>query len=277
MSRFFCFKGAKMTELKEVLVLVEDIAPLDFAESWDNSGLQIGDKNKKIGKITIALDPDLDTIDYCIKNKTDLLITHHPLFFSNLKSINYQDPKGLIIYKAISNDLCIYSAHTSLDSANGGLNDYFLEKIGFVPDTAISPLDKDDQLAGLGRISKNHDNLSGIEIANKIKKNLNIKNLRIVGDTDLVSPNIGVCTGSGASLMDKAFYMGAKVYITGDLKYHEAQNALEKGMCVIDAGHHGSEIIACELFKKRLDTMFEVNGISIKTDVYLSSDVFTVI
>ncbi|MGM0418283.1 MAG: Nif3-like dinuclear metal center hexameric protein [Thermodesulfobacteriota bacterium] len=266
-----------MAALKEIISLIEEIAPLRLAESWDNSGLQLGDPDKEIKKIKIALDPDEDAIQKASQDNTDLLITHHPLFFSDIKSLNYQNNFGKIVKTAVCSDLAVYSAHTSLDSASGGLNDFIAEKAGIVPLFPILPGDDGLAMEGPGRICENSEKLDGAGLINKLKKILNIDYITVAGDLNVYSDKIGVCTGSGASLISKSRSMGAEIFITGDVKYHEAKDAADQGMCIIDAGHYNTEIIACDLIKNRLDHKIKKSGLEIETEVFLNKEVFKII
>jgi dinuclear metal center YbgI/SA1388 family protein len=114
----------------DIIHAMEGIAPSRLAEKWDNSGLQVGQKDRPVKKILIALDPLLEVVHYACTNDFDLLITHHPLIFTPLTSINLSDPVGSIINKAILHKLSIFAAHTNLDSVKGGLNDVLANKIG---------------------------------------------------------------------------------------------------------------------------------------------------
>ncbi|MCB9481704.1 MAG: Nif3-like dinuclear metal center hexameric protein [Desulfobacteraceae bacterium] len=262
-----------MANLDKIISIMEEIAPPYLAESWDNCGLQIGDPFKEITKITISLDPDLDAVENCVSKGSNLLITHHPLFFSNIRSVDFSTTTGRLIKTAVANDLAVYSAHTNLDSASNGLNDYFFKKIGLSSKTPILPY-PDNNKHGLGRISYLEKEICCIDFAAQIKKKLEIDNLRISGNSDVLSSIIGVCTGSGTSLMEKAFNLGAKIFVTGDVKYHDAQKASELGIGLIDAGHYGTEKIVCELLKERLDLVFKDKGLSVEVDIFYNKDVF---
>lgn len=116
--------------VSDIIKAMEEIAPLRLAENWDNSGLQVGQKKWPATKILTALDPISEVVDYACRNDFDLLITHHPLIFKPLKSIDTSDPAGSIINRAILHQLSIFSAHTNLDSVKDGLNDMLADKIG---------------------------------------------------------------------------------------------------------------------------------------------------
>jgi dinuclear metal center YbgI/SA1388 family protein len=265
-----------MAELKEIMSLIEEIAPLNLAESWDNSGLQIGDPVQEIKKIGVSLDADYEIVKQCSKNNIDLLITHHPLFFSNIKSLDFTKPVPKIIRHVIKNDISIYTAHTNLDSADSGLNDFFLKKLGIDAVTPIIPSESGNETEGLGRIGVLKDKVYAGELAHSIKKIFNLDFIRFVGDADILADKIGVCTGSGAGLIKKASLMGAKVFVTGDMKYHDAKDAADLGICVIDAGHFGTEITVCELLKSRLEKIFHSKGLDIEVEELFSEDVFKI-
>jgi len=116
--------------LKDIIRIMEKFAPPHLTEEWDNSGLQVGQRDFPIRRIWIALDPLPDVINSACKKDVDLLITHHPLIFKPLKSLEFSTTTGSIIHKAVQNNLCIYSAHTNLDSAANGVNDILAYEIG---------------------------------------------------------------------------------------------------------------------------------------------------
>jgi len=116
--------------LKDIIRIMEKFAPPHLAEEWDNSGLQVGQRDFPIRRIWVALDPLPDVINSACKKDVDLLITHHPLIFKPLKSLDFSTTTGSIIHKAVQNSLCIFSAHTNLDSAANGVNEILAYEIG---------------------------------------------------------------------------------------------------------------------------------------------------
>lgn len=109
---------------------MQTIAPAALAEEWDNIGLQIGKNDWDVKKIWIALDPLPEIVDAACNSGVDLLITHHPLIFKPLKSIDLSTTGGSIINTALCNRLAVFSAHTNLDKAKGGINDMLADIIG---------------------------------------------------------------------------------------------------------------------------------------------------
>lgn len=116
---------------------MDEIAPPNLAESWDNPGLQIGDRTWPVNKIVLALDASTHVVSAACKEKANLLITHHPLIFKAPRSIDFNTPLGKIIQTCITHRLSVFSAHTNYDSVSGGVNDILAKKIGL---THLLPL-----------------------------------------------------------------------------------------------------------------------------------------
>ncbi|MGE5404994.1 MAG: Nif3-like dinuclear metal center hexameric protein [Candidatus Saccharibacteria bacterium] len=112
----------------DIFMLVESLAPLDLAESWDNCGLQLGCRDKEVKSILVALDIDRAAVDAACRLKADLVISHHPLFFKGVDCIDFGQNQGQLIRDLIQHDITVYSAHTNLDSAPQGLNEYLAGK-----------------------------------------------------------------------------------------------------------------------------------------------------
>lgn len=227
----------------DIINIMEEYANSNLAEDWDNVGLMVGDENKIISKILVALDVDDKIIDEAIERKCDMIITHHPFIFKGIKSIKASDTMGARIIKLIKNNICVFSAHTNLDIAKNGTNDTFanllnLEKINNL-------FEKDNSLVGLGRVGQLSETMKFSELISKVKKALNLENLVVSGDLDTQVKKVGICTGAGGEVdfMLQAISKGCDVYITGDIKYHNSQVANDLGLCLIDATHYASEAI----------------------------------
>jgi len=114
----------------DIVKAMETIAPSKLAEDWDNVGLQVGQKNWPVKKVWISLDPALDVVTNACQNDADLLITHHPLIFKPLHSVDFGTPTGSIIRMAARHKMAIFTSHTNLDIVAEGLNDVLAEAIG---------------------------------------------------------------------------------------------------------------------------------------------------
>ncbi len=265
-------------EVKDVIRIMEEIAPSGLAEEWDNSGLQAGQPEGAVRKIWIALDPGTDVVDAACKNSVDLLITHHPLILKPIQSIDFSSHPGSVINAAAVHKLAVYAAHTSLDSVAGGLNDIFAEKIGL---TSLQPLDQtinSEKQHGPGRVGEFEKKVKLAKLAGKIKQALDISNVKMAGDPDLLVKKAAACTGSGSSMMNDFLASGAQAFISGDLKYHDARMAQEAGVGVIDMGHFASEHIIVSALSVRLSEALSRAGFDVKVEACgLETDPFIII
>jgi dinuclear metal center YbgI/SA1388 family protein len=128
-----------MSTLKDICNLLESIAPLSLQENYDNCGLLIGDKNKKIKSVLISLDVTEAVVDEAIKDGCDVIIAHHPLVFSGIKKINPDTEQGRCIIKAVKNDIAIYAGHTNFDNIENGVNAVIASKIGLLHTKILQP------------------------------------------------------------------------------------------------------------------------------------------
>lgn len=248
--------------LQDVLKTVENKYPLELQYSWDNSGLNIGDKSQDVKKILLTLEVTEKTVDEAIEKNVDLIISHHPFLFGKINKINKDDIKGNIIYKLIANSISVYCMHTSYDVASEGLNDYFMELMDITPEGIFEVEGSlssymEGEPYGLGRIGRLKEKTSVKDFIEILKKNLSIENVRYVGKLDKNIETVAVVTGSGAEFFEKAKSMGIDILITGDMKYHQAMDAMEMDMPVIDCGHFGSEHIFADSISAFLEKNLE--------------------
>ena len=110
-------------KVKDIINIMNHLAPKKFAESWDNPGLQIGNPDREIETVLTALDVTVDVVKKAVEKKAGMIITHHPLLFKPLKCIDMTPEKGKIIELLISNNITAFAAHTNLDTAQNGVND----------------------------------------------------------------------------------------------------------------------------------------------------------
>ncbi len=232
--------------VEELIAGLDGIFPFSYALSWDNSGLQVGDPAQELTGVTVALDPNLRTIEETLKCNTNCLVTHHPLLFRSLKRISAADPVGEAVFALAKNSISLISLHTNLDVAPGGLADR-VAKLLEVEVEGPMMLEEDK---GLGRVGYTSSSFEFYELLALVKESLNLKSLRVVNPPPYQEKRvwkIALCPGSGGDLVFAAASTGAQVYLTGDLKYHQATEALELGITVVDAGHYGTERPAVDL------------------------------
>ena len=255
----------KMRELERELMTLAD---LKYAEDWDNSGLQCGNRDKEIRKVFIALDATNEVIDQAIEFGADLLLTHHPLIFSPLSSIDSEDYIGKRIYRLIQNDIVLYAMHTNFDVCC--MREALDSRIGLEDVRPLEVLPGYSDM-GIGSVGTLDTEMSLQSLMDRILERFGISNVKLFGNPDTKVRKVGVLGGSGKSEIDLAVAAGCDVYISGDIDHHSGIDALEKGIAVIDAGHYGLEHVFSEYMREYLESKFKDIEISleIKHEPYL--------
>ncbi len=221
----------------ELIRAIESFAPPELAEDWDNTGIQIDMGAREVRRVLTALEINDDVIDEAMNCEADWIVTHHPLIFTSTSRIDYSDNTGRYIERLIRAGISVYSSHTAFDKAEGGNNDYFGKVLGF---SDIRRFDRDNGY--LRRTDLPEEKYFGDIIKSASEAlGIDLRLFRAVGDPEAKIRRIGWCTGSGAEFIRDAYDEGCALYITGDVKYHDAQLAKGLGMCVLDCGHYGTE------------------------------------
>ncbi|MCM3566588.1 Nif3-like dinuclear metal center hexameric protein [Neobacillus mesonae] len=330
----------------EIIQLFERFAPKGLAMEGDKIGLQVGRLNKKVQRVMIALDVLENVIDEAIEKDVQLIIAHHPPIFRPLKNIVTDTTQGRMIEKLLKHDIAVYAAHTNLDVAKGGVNDWLSEALGleeaevlvptfetslkklvvFVPSSHaeeirkvlgdagagfignyshcsftaegtgrfmpgegttpyigqtghleeveevrietvvpehllkktissmlkahpyeeaaydIYPIDLKGEVLGLGRIGKIAEMTLG-DFAEKVKRDLEVDRVRVVGDLNEKVRKVAVLGGDGNKYFYQAKMNGADVYVTGDIYYHTAHDAMMQGLNIVDPGHNVEKVM----------------------------------
>ncbi|TDO84468.1 dinuclear metal center YbgI/SA1388 family protein [Halanaerobium saccharolyticum] len=347
-----------MAKVAEVVQLMGEIAPARLAEDWDNVGMQVGDGSQEVENVLLALDFNKKVLTEAVEKNCQLIITHHPFIFKGIKSVNTQNQSGKLIFELIKNNISLFSAHTNLDIAEAGLNDYLIKMLDvenisslsttssqnyyklvtFIPEdnfeevrsalfakgageyanyshtgfyqqgkgsfkplaeadpylgdrgslnevaeyrfeTIIAPEDLNliikellkvhpyeepawdlykmenlESKKGIGRIADLKSEIELDDFLQKIKEVYKLDQIRVVRAKRKIK-KVALCSGSGADFIKNAHYQGADLYLTGDVKFHEAQTAEALGLSLVDFGHYGSEKFVKELLSERLTSI----------------------
>ncbi len=211
-------------KIEEIYNILNKISPFELQESWDNSGLLIGDIDNNIEKVYISLDLDLDLIKSIDRNS--LIITHHPLIFKPLKRVDNSYPSN-IIKEMIRRDISLISIHTNYDKSH--LNRFVVENIlrekEFEIDNFFCYFKKD---------------ILFDEYIDEVKRAFNLKYIKFTKAKEKIK-KVAILVGSGGDLI-KELKKDIDCFLTGDLKYHQALEAKMNGINLIDIGHYESEI-----------------------------------
>ena len=250
-----------MTTVKDIFDHLNNLADVKLAEKWDNVGLMLGSNNNEVSRVLVCLDVTTSVVEEAIANNVNLIVSHHPLIFKPLKNIDYTtDFKSRIIRNLIKNDISVISFHTNLDSATLGLNDY-LAKILKLNEIQVLFEHSLDNTAGLGRIGKLSKPLKLRDFITYIKNCFSLETVSaVIGDEKEIS-TIALLGGSGADFIYTL--PEVDVYLTGDVGYHAALDAIEMKKNIIDVGHFTENLVKDLL----LDYISELNVEVIKSSV----------
>ena len=235
-----------MDNLNKIIEKIEKFAPPELACDWDNSGWQVFLGNKSVNKVLLALTCTPDTVNQAVKNGCDLIISHHPVLFEKFNKISVENNALLPVITAIKHNIQIYSAHTNLDSAPGGIADKLAELLCLNNIEIPKQLSEDSRLARVGEFEEEKDLNLFIKELKEILKIGKIKLINPSGKTKI--KKIAVIPGGGASFIPKI--KDIDMLITGDIRYHNALEA--ENIVVIDAGHFETEIIILPVLKELL-------------------------
>lgn len=250
-----------MTTVKDIFDHLNNLADVKLAEKWDNVGLMLGSNNNEVSRVLVCLDVTTNVVEEAIAKNVNLIVSHHPLIFKPLKNIDYTtDFKSRIIRNLIKNDISVISFHTNLDSATLGLNDY-LAKILKLNEIQVLFEHSLDNTAGLGRIGKLSKPLKLSDFITYIKNCFSLETVSaVIGDEKEIS-TIALLGGSGADFIYTLSEVD--VYLTGDVGYHAALDAIEMKKNIIDVGHFTENLVKDLL----LDYISELNVEVIKSSV----------
>lgn len=356
-----------MVQVKDIIHIMEMWAPLHLAESWDNPGLMVGNPEQVVKGILTTLDVTEEAIDYAVNHDCNLIISHHPLIFKGLKRVDARTAQGAMVTRLIKEDIAVYSAHTNLDIAPGGLNDMLAKALGLegcsgfiktgedrqyklvtyvptdyadavrdamagagaghmgnyshcsfsahgegrfqpeagaqpfigqegllevvreirietlVPENRINPVLEALQEAhpyeevaydlfalaapshaySLGRIGYLPREMNRETFTNYLAHCLPQASIRLGGSKKDYIKKVALCSGAGAEFLEQAKKAGVDAYITGDVKYHDAQRAKELQLLLVDAGHFGTEAMVADGIKAKLENQLGELGKSI--------------
>ncbi len=218
-----------MTKVADIVNIMKALAPVELAEEWDNVGLLIGDSEREVHKILVMLDFDKQGLEEALEVGADMIVTHHPAIMPKISTIT-----DSLYLRLIENKISLCSMHTNLDSADEGVNQILAETLGL---SDIEPIDFDGLLGRVGYI--NESTLG--EFIQTVKLALDIDHVRYVGSKRNFVSKVAVVGGGGADFIPNAKIAGCDVFVTSDVKYHQAQQADKLGLNIIDAGHFETE------------------------------------
>lgn len=222
--------------LRDLLSALDRIAPLRYAEPWDNVGLLTGDEGADIAKALVTIDLTDAVLSEAERLGAGLVIAYHPAIFEGQKRIRHDS----VIRRAIRADVAIYSPHTALDVAPGGTNDVLADAAG-VGERAPLKITVPAEGQGVGRIGALPEPAPKAEILARIKRVLGLGSLLVAGPIEGSAARIAVCAGAGRGLLGDVIAQRADLYLTGEIPHHDALKAAAAGVTIACALHSNSE------------------------------------
>lgn len=241
---------------RDIICVIEHTYPRQVALEWDNVGLLVGRTEKEVERIYVALDATDDVIDDAIAKGADMLITHHPLIFSPLKTITDEHFIENRVVKLLQHDISYYALHTNYDVIR--MAQLSVDRLG-LKNTVVLELTDVDQGMGVGRVGELSEAITLENCCRLVKEKFGLQAVKVFGNLNAKVKRIAVSPGSGKHMSHLAIEKGVDVFITGDIDHHEGIDAVARGTAIIDAGHYGLEYVFIEdmasYFMEKLDAV----------------------
>jgi len=251
------------TTIDRILNSLSSLAPFSLAEEWDNVGLLVGDPAAKVTGIMVGLDPTAELLDEAIAAGANLVITHHPIIFSGLKSIRTDQPAGALIAKAITNQIAVIACHTNLDVVPNGVSHILAQRLGLIDLRPLTAGASSTAELGFGRVGNLPAPVAPKIFLEHLCTVLGLAAVSVAGSLPDVISRVAVCGGSGSDFATVAHACGAQIYITGEVKHHLARWAEEANFCIIDAGHFATEALVSEALAAQLSDILASQSLNI--------------
>jgi dinuclear metal center YbgI/SA1388 family protein len=245
-----------MTTVADLCAFLDSFAPPALAADWDNVGLLVGDRAQKVERVMTCLTITPSVAAEAIRERAELIVTHHPLPFKPLRRLTTEQPAGRILLDVIRAGVAIHSPHTAFDSAAAGINQQLAEGLGL---TQIQPLEPAEGLAaglGSGRWGALLQPQTLGQLAARLKQFLRISGLHAVGNLQAPISRVAVACGSAGEFLDVAIERGCQMLVTGETRLHTCYDAESRGVALLLAGHYASERFGVERLAAVLAAQF---------------------
>ncbi|MEI6239352.1 MAG: Nif3-like dinuclear metal center hexameric protein [Planctomycetia bacterium] len=230
---------------------LESLAPLRLAADWDSVGLLVGSRHASIARVMTCLTLTPAVADEAIRERVDLVVTHHPLPFRPVARITADTIPGRVLLEIVGAGIGVWSGHTAWDSAAGGINDQLAALVHL---ERVTPIEPDDvyPLAGTGRAGAAPAGMTVRDLARIAGAALGAVAVQVSGPGERPAGRVGIICGSGGDLVADVARAGCDTLLTGELKLHDALAAAAAGLAVIAVGHHASERFSMDVLGRRL-------------------------
>ncbi|MBR6929197.1 MAG: Nif3-like dinuclear metal center hexameric protein [Bacteroidales bacterium] len=232
--------------VEDILNCITEVAPLQWQESYDNAGLQVGDLNAEAHKALICLDITEEIVDEAIAKKCDVIVSHHPLIFRGMKHLTPQTYIERAVMKAVKHDIAMISMHTNLDNSYLGVSRVLAERLGLKNLHLLQPSVNEPEVCGSGMVGELEMPMDEVDFLRLVAFTIDSPCLRHSALTGRKICKVALCGGSGVPFMADALRNQADAYLTADIKYHDFF-VPEGRLLLVDGGHFETEQFTKEL------------------------------
>lgn len=242
-------------KIKDVIAILENIAPPHLQESYDNAGLITGDPETPLRGVLFCLDSTEAIVEEAVRKNCNLVVAHHPIVFRGLKRFNGNNYVERTVIAALRQDIALYAIHTNLDNVyHHGVNAKIAERLGLLNTRILAPKPGSTD-TGAGLIGELPEPVEEMDFLRHIRTAMQTACVRHTALRGRPVRKVALCGGAGSFLLPDALRAGADVFVSADFKYHEFFDA-EGRLVVADIGHFESEQFTIELLYELIREKF---------------------
>jgi dinuclear metal center YbgI/SA1388 family protein len=245
--------------IRDVISFLRSLAPLELAEEWDNVGLLVGDPDRSVERAITCLTLTPDVAAEAVRERAQLVVTHHPLLFKAAKRLTTETLEGRTLLSLIAAAVSVYSPHTAFDSAAEGINAQLADLLGLQDVHPLRPVTDEaahGRPSGSGRFGRLPVSLPFAEFLTFVKQKLQVRHLQYVDGNRKAVRTAGVACGSAAEFIPDALRAGCDVLLTGEARFHACLEARESGLALVLPGHYATERPGVEELARALARQF---------------------
>lgn len=247
-----------MTTVKDILALLEGIAPLETQEEWDNAGLLAGDPQAQVTRVLVSLDLCMEVLEEAKSLGAELIVTHHPILFRGRKNLREDDPEGKLLAELVRARVAMIAMHTNFDNAEDGVNQALCDKLGI----------RESETLESGMHIGNIDPVTLADFRKHVEKTLGGV-VRAYGRAGKVIRRVAVLGGAGGGYASIALEAGADAFVTGEMAYHAGLDCAAAGMAALEAGHAATEHPAVHVLREGLQKA--INAVQYNVETFESA------
>ena len=230
-----------MITVSEVAAFLAGKIPPELKEDYDNVGLLCGFPDREVHRILLALDIDLETVAEAENVGAELIVAHHPVIFSPLRRVLFDDVTGRRVIRLIQSGISAICMHTNLDRLQGGVNTALARSVG----TEMT------EMLDMGCIARLPEKTDLGAFLSRIKASLGADDIRFY-DAGRPAERIAMCGGAGGEVIYDAAGLGCDTVLTGEIKHHQWLDGRELGLNLIEAGHFATENVVLPVLRDML-------------------------